>query len=57
MTEKQDAKSGQTKIDLEKLIFAVIEKRGYLRQPDVPSMNNLIYEKVKHLYVAPPKRR
>ncbi len=52
--QKQKQTSGHN-IDLE-LIFKVIENRGYQRMPNVPSMNSLIYEKVKHLYVTPPKR-
>ena len=43
------------RLDLE-LIFKVIENRGYLRRPQVPSMNKLIYEKVKHLYVDSKQR-
>jgi hypothetical protein len=35
------------------LVFKVIENRGYQRLPNVPSMNALIYEKVKKLYVNP----
>jgi hypothetical protein len=42
-------KSNQPQVDIE-LIFKVIENRGYQRDPSVPSMNDLIYEKVKHLY-------
>ena len=42
-------------IDLE-LILKVIENRGYMRSPLIPSMNKLIYEKVKHLYVDSKQR-
>jgi hypothetical protein len=56
MTTPDSGKKKQQKIDIE-LIFKVIENRGYQRLPHVPTMNSLIYEKVKHLYVDSPKRR
>lgn len=55
MDAKPEKPETDRKIDLE-LIFKVIENRGYLRMPNVPSMNTLIYEKIKHLYVNTPKR-
>ena len=39
------------------LVFMVIENRGYQRLPQVPSMNSLIYEKVKRFYVDTRKHR
>ncbi len=39
------------------LVFMVIENRGYQRLPQVPSMNSLIYEKVKRFYVETRKHR
>ena len=56
MTKTNPNQHRRQVIDLE-LIFKIIEDRGYQRMPEVPSMNALIYEKVKHLYVDPPKRR
>ena len=54
--ESKDQKSPSgPKINLE-LIFKVIENRGYQRMKNIPSMNSLIYEKLKHLYVNSPKR-
>ena len=56
MKKKNPNQHTRQVMDLE-LIFKVIENRGYQRMPQIPSMNALIYEKVKHLYVDPPKRR
>lgn len=55
MTQENQAPKPKSLIDLE-FIFKVIENRGYQKMANVPSMNTLIYEKVKNFYVNPPKR-
>ena len=55
MESKDQKPPSEPKINLE-LVFKVIENRGYQRMKNIPSMNSLIYEKVKHLYVNSPKR-